>query len=340
MSPHVPLNIAVVGATGMVGREFLEILEERKFAVGTLKLFSSPETSGQTIGFRGKQYRVENLREGCFDGIKVAFFCAPGAVSKQWAPAALKAGSFVIDKSSTFRTDEKIPLVVPEVNGELIPTAEKPVIIANPNCSTIQLVVTLNPIQKKLGLQSVQVATYQSVSGAGSKGVDELSLQTRNLLNAHESAPEVFPHAIAFNNIPHIDSFGDDGFTGEETKIMQETRRILELPELDITATCVRTPTFNGHSEAVWVTVKEAVDKSEFVKLLTQAPGIEVVDNPTNNEYPLNRNATKQDPVFVGRIRQDPMNPKRWLLWIVADNIRKGAALNGLQIAERIFNLD
>ena len=340
MSPQFPLSIAVVGATGMVGREFIEILEERKLAVDQLRLFASESSEGQTIPFRGKPHRLQVLKEGCFEGIKVAFFCSDSAISKTWAPIAVSEGAFVIDKSSAFRMQEDIPLVVPEVNPHHLPRAGNPGIIANPNCSTIQLVVVLKPLHDKFKLKAVEVATYQSVSGAGKGGVEELSNQTRNLLNGKEIPPSVFPHPIAFNNIPQIDKFADNGFTGEELKMMQETQKILELPDLPITATCVRTPTFNGHSEAVWVTLDTVTDKATFIKTLTAAPGIEVIDDPASSAYPLNRDATKQDPVFVGRIRQDPFSAKRWLMWVVADNIRKGAALNGLQIAEKLFNLD
>lgn len=332
------LNVAVVGATGIVGREFVDILQERKFPVDQLKLFAG--TAGDTLPFNGKTVRVGELNDQAFAGCDLAFFSAGADVSKKWAPQAVKAGAFVVDNSSAFRMGKEIPLVVPEVNAELIPQAGKPTIIANPNCSTIQLVVVLKPLHEAFGLKAVTMATYQSVSGAGKGGIDELSRQTIALLNGNEEAEsKVFAHNIAFNNLPHIDSFDESGFTFEEMKIMQETQKILELPGLDISVTAVRTPTFNGHSEAVWVEISKDVKRSDIIKTLSKAPGIEVIDDVKTNSYPLNREASGKDQVFVGRIRKDLQNPKRWLLWIVADNVRKGAALNGVQIAENLFDL-
>jgi aspartate-semialdehyde dehydrogenase len=334
------INVAVVGATGIVGKEFIQILQERKFPVGELRLFASGNSAGENIEFNGKSHTIRELSKGCFKECEVAFFSAGANISEEWAPIAVKEGAFVIDNSSAFRMHKNIALVVPEVNSSAIPPRSKPAIIANPNCSTIQLVVALKPLSDKYGLKNVTVATYQSVSGAGKAGIEELSKQSIALLNGgDEKKCEVFAHNIAFNNLPQIDKFDDSGFTFEEKKIMAETQKIMDLPDLDISATAVRTPTFNGHSEAVWVEIGKEVKRDEIVKLLSKAPGIKVVDDPQENIYPLNRDASGKDEVFVGRIRRDLKNPKRWLMWVVSDNVRKGAALNGIQIAELLFDL-
>ncbi|MDZ4678089.1 MAG: aspartate-semialdehyde dehydrogenase [Oligoflexia bacterium] len=334
------INVAVVGATGIVGKEFIQILQERKFPVGELKLFASGNSAGDTIDFAGKAHTIYELSIGCFKGSDVAFFSAGANISEEWAPIAVKEGAFVVDNSSAFRMHKNTALVVPEVNSDKIPPLSQPAIIANPNCSTIQLVVTLKPLSDAYGLKSVTVATYQSVSGAGKAGIEELSKQTAKLLNGDSaSKPEVFAHNIAFNNLPHIDKFDESGFTLEEKKIMDETRKIMNLPDLDISATAVRTPTFNGHSEAVWCEIEKVVSRDEIVKLLSAAVGVKVLDDPSKNIYPQNCDASGKDEVFVGRIRCDLKNPKRWLMWIVSDNVRKGAALNGIQIAEKLFEL-
>lgn len=332
-------TVAVVGATGMVGREFIEILQQRKFPTAELRLFAK-ESAGSVVTFEGKNITVKELTVGCFKGCHVAFFSAGADTSKEWGPIAVKEGAFVVDNSSAFRMHKEIALVVPEVNSHRIPKPGYPTIIANPNCSTIQLVVALKPLQDKFGIQSVIVSTYQSVSGAGKAGVDELSRQTAALLNgSDEPEPKAFAHPIAFNNIPQIDIFDESGFTFEEKKIMAETQKIMEMPDLDVSATAVRTPTFNSHSEAVWVELKKEISRAEFVKALTDAPGVIVVDDPSTLAYPLNRDASGKDEVFVGRIRRDLKNTKRWLMWVVSDNVRKGAALNGIQIAEKLYNL-
>ncbi len=335
-----PLSIAVVGATGMVGREFIDILQQRNCPTKELKLFATKESAGQTIEYQQRTITVQEMGTGCFSGCDVAFFSAGSNISEEWAPKAVTEGAFVIDNSSAFRMKSNVPLVVPEVNGHRIPKKTNVQIIANPNCSTIQLVVVLKPLKDAFGINNVTVSTYQSVSGAGKLGVEELSNQTlANLNDKDEPLPRVFPHPIAFNNIPQIDVFEDSGFTFEEKKIMLETQKILEIPDLDISATAVRTPTLNSHSEAVWVELKKDVTRDELIRCLENASGLVILDNIKNSLYPLNRQASGKDEVFVGRIRKDFKNPRRWVMWIVSDNVRKGAALNGIQIAEKLFSL-
>lgn len=333
------LNVGVVGATGIVGTEFIKILKERKFPVQELRLFASDASKGNKIAFRDQSLTVRGLEEGCFEGLDLVFFSSGDDISKKWVPLAVREGAFAIDNSAAYRMNPEIPLVVPEVNGHLLPSHAKPQCIANPNCSTIQLVVALNPLRKAFGLSDVRVASYQSVSGAGKGGVDELQNQTLAALNHQEVAPTVFPHSIGFTNIPQIGSFNADGFCTEEMKIMQESRKIFDEPNLKISAFTVRTPTTNAHSEAVWVTLNNVASRKEVMDELKRAPGIEILDDPMSNRYPLNSRASGHDPVYVGRIHQDLFDKKTWLLWVVADNIRKGAALNGIQIAEQIFDI-
>ncbi len=344
MTPNPLLSVGVVGATGMVGQEFIKILEEKKFPVQDLKLFAGQRSEGSEVSFRGKSVAVQTLADGCFRGLDVVFFSAGNPISKEWAPKAVKEGAFAIDNSSAFRMSPEVALIVPEVNGELIPAATKPALIANPNCSTIQLVTMLAPLQKAFGLSEVRVASYQSVSGAGREGVEELKNQTREVLTRAASPADmtakVFPHPIAFNNIPQIGEIDEQGYSEEEQKIMKETQKILDLPSLRISAFAVRTPTLNGHSEAVWATFTKSTTYEEILKVLRPAGGLEVIDDPSSNGYPMTITATGRDPVYVGRIRQDPMDPRTWLFWVVADNVRKGAALNGIQIAAQIFDLD
>lgn len=339
MSPTKLLSVGVVGATGMVGTEFIKILEERRFPVEELRLFASQDSKGVKIPFRGQQIEVQALYEECFKGLDVVFFSSGDDISKDWAPKAVKDGAFAIDNSAAFRMNPEILLCVPEVNGNKLPSSQKPALIANPNCSTIQLVVALKPLRDAFGLLDVRVASYQSVSGAGKAGVDELRQNTLAVLNNQKSESKTFPHQIAFNNIPQIGSFNEQGYCSEEVKIMNETRKILDEPKLKITATTVRTPTLNSHSEAVWVTLKKPTSRSEFLSTLRSAPGIILQDEPLNGVYPMAVKASGTDPVYVGRIRQDSEDNHTWLFWVVADNIRKGAATNGLQIAEQIFDM-
>jgi len=344
MSPNPLLSVGVVGATGIVGREFIKILEERKFSIQELRLFAGQKSEGTSVQFRGHTNQVQTLSEGCFRGLDVVFFSAGASISEEWAPQAVKDGAFAIDNSSAFRMNPEILLVVPEVNGTSLPRSTKPTIIANPNCSTIQLVCALSPLQEAFGITEVRVASYQSVSGAGREGIDELKSQAKEVLTNSSSPTDmtakIFPHPIAFNNIPQIGAFNDEGYSEEEEKIMNETRKILDMPNLRVTAFAVRTPTINGHSEAVWVTLNKVVDREEILKVFRPAGGLEVMDDPSANRYPMTITASGRDPVYVGRIRQDPMDPKTWLLWVVSDNVRKGAALNGIQIAEQIFDLN
>ncbi len=339
MSPTKLLSVGVVGATGMVGTEFIKILEERRFPVEELRLFASQDSKGITLGFRGQQVEVQTLFEGCFKGLDLVFFSSGDEISRDWAPRAVKDGAFAIDNSAAFRMNAEILLCVPEVNGSLLPSSNKPALIANPNCSTIQLVVALKPLRDAFGLEDVRVASYQSVSGAGKAGVDELQQNTFALLNNKTSEAKTFPHQIAFNNIPQIGSFDETGFCSEENKIMNETRKIMSEPKLRVSAFTVRTPTLNGHSEAVWVTLKKKTTRNEILSVLRSAGGLTVKEGISNSDYPMSSTVSGKDGVYVGRIHQDTQDPLTWLMWVVADNIRKGAATNGLQIAEQIFDI-
>jgi aspartate-semialdehyde dehydrogenase len=277
---------------------------------------------------------VEELTEGSFAGMDIALFSAGGATSKTFAPAAARAGCVVIDNSSAWRMDPEVPLVVPEVNPHAVAEYHRKGIIANPNCSTIQMVVALNPIHRRFGIRRIVVSTYQSVSGTGKKAIEELYNQTRAMINFLEVETRVYPHRIAFNCLPHIDTFLDNGYTKEEMKMVHETRKILEAPDIGVTATTVRVPVFFGHSESVNVETREHAAADEVRALLSGAPGVTVVDDPLKNRYPLAIEAAGRDSTYVGRIRQDESIPNGINLWIVADNIRKGAATNAVQIAQ------
>ncbi|MBX3018251.1 MAG: aspartate-semialdehyde dehydrogenase [Bdellovibrionaceae bacterium] len=333
------LKIGVVGATGMVGKSFMATLEDRKFPVAELRPFASENSLGKTVRLQGKDYAIQILKPGCFDGLDLVFFSSGDEISQEWAPIAEKAGAWAVDNSAAFRMDERYPLVVPEVNGDLVAKTGRPTIVANPNCSTIQLVVALDPLMKKFGLESVRVASYQAVSGAGQAAYDELLESVKTYDGKTEQKAVNFVHPIAFNCIPQIGSFNDLGFSSEEMKIMKETRKILRNPEVKVSAFTVRVPVLNGHAEAVWVTLKQKVTRDQVVAALSEADGIVVQDDLKTSTYPQQRLASGQDPVYVGRIHQDLDDPNTWLMWVVADNIRKGAALNGIQIAERIFDI-
>lgn len=330
------LKIGVVGATGMVGQTFMNILEERQFPISELRPFASENSLGKNIELRGQKWPVQILKDGCFDGLDLVFFSSGDDISKEWAPRAVAAGAFAVDNSAAFRMDPATVLVVPEVNGHLVDKNSPPQIIANPNCSTIQLVVALKPLLEKFGLEEVRVSTYQAVSGAGQGGYDELLEQTHNHQNENLQ-PKTFPHTILFNCIPQIGSFNSDGYCSEEVKIMKETRKILEQEALKVSAFTVRIPALNAHSESVWVTLKKEASRDQVVSALSQFSGIVVQDEPQQNLYPLARDVSGKDPVYVGRIHRDLENSRMWLMWVVSDNIRKGAALNGIQIAEKIF---
>lgn len=326
-------NLAIVGATGVVGAEFIKILEERKFPVGQLKLLASDRSLGKTVSFQNKEIPVAPLSKNSFAGIDIGFFSAGASVSKEFVPIAVAQGALVIDNTSQFRMEAEVPLVVPEVNPHRITDFQKRRIIANPNCSTIQLVIVLHALRQQAKIKRVVVSTYQSVSGAGLKAMEELSQQSVALFSGKAIESNEFPHPIAFNCLPHIDVFMEDGYTKEEWKIIQETSKILET-EVPLTATTVRVPVFYGHSESVNVELETPLSAPEARTLLKSAPGVEVIDDPAANQYPLAVDCAGKDSIYVGRIREDKSVPHGLDLWIVADNVRKGAALNAVQIAE------
>jgi len=322
------IKLAVVGASGMVGRTFVNILEEKNLPVSEYVFFASKRSAGSTIQFKGKDYIIEELTETSFDrGFDIALFSAGGDTSKIFAPIAASKGCMVIDNSSCWRMDPDVPLVVPEVNPEEIKNCRKG-IIANPNCSTIQAVVALKPLLDKYGIKRIVYSTYQAVSGAGMSGYTDLQDGLKGI------APKKFPHPIAGNCLPHIDVFTESGYTKEELKMVDETRKILGAPELRVTATTVRVPVFDSHSESINVEFEKPFELVDVVSLFENAPGIVVQNNVANNEYPMAVTAAGRDEVFVGRIRRDFSVDNGLNLWVVADNIRKGAALNAVQIAE------
>ncbi|UCF01172.1 MAG: aspartate-semialdehyde dehydrogenase [Deltaproteobacteria bacterium] len=327
-------QVAVAGATGAVGNEMIRILEEQEFPVASLKLLASSRSVGKTLDFRGESLHVEELRDDSFQGVDIALFSAGAAASRQFAPAAAESGCVVIDNSSGWRMDPEVPLVVPEVNPHAVADYRRKGIIANPNCSTIQMVVVLKPIYDAAGIERVVVSTYQAVSGTGKNAMEELTEQTRNLLTFQEVTPEVYPHRIAFNCFPHIGSFLENGYTEEEMKMVHETHKIMEDPNIRVSATTVRIPVFYGHSEAVNIQTERKLSAKEARVLLFQAPGVRVMDNPDQRIYPMPSEAAGINDTLVGRIREDISIENGLDLWIVADNIRKGAALNTVQIAE------
>ncbi len=327
-------NVAVVGATGVVGQEMIKILEERKFPVDRIKLLASERSAGQYLEFNGKKEKVYLLSEETFEGIDIGLFSPGASVSAVYAPKAGKAGCVVIDNTSQFRMEPDVPLIVPEVNPKAIGEYKKRNIIANPNCSTIQMVVALKPIHDAVKIKRIVVSTYQAVSGAGKEAMDELSDQALAIYSQKEIKKKVFPYQIAFNCIPQIDVFLDNGYTKEEMKMVNETRKIMGDNSIKITATTVRVPVFNSHSEAVNIETEKKITAKEVKELLSKAPGIKVVDDPINKGYPMPVDASEKDEVFVGRIREDESIPNGINMWIVADNLRKGAALNAVQIAE------
>ncbi len=351
------LKVAIVGVTGEVGKTFLKVLQERNFPVEELIPIASPRSRGKKITFRGKEYTVRALEDfDSFKGIDIALFSAGGSTSKEWAPKFAADGAVVVDNSSAWRMEPDVPLVVPEVNPEDVKGHKG--IIANPNCSTIQMVVALKPIYDEAGVKDVVVSTYQAVSGAGAKAIADLIRQTRAFCQAlqergvseEEISPELlseifgqlpqaqkFPHQIAFNALPHIDRFFEDGYTREENKMLYETRKIMHDDSINVSATCVRVPVFYGHSESVSVRTDREITPQRAREVLSKAPGVVVVDNPSENEYPLPVYAAGRDEVFVGRIREDRVFKPGLSMWVVADNIRKGAATNAVQIAELLL---
>ncbi|MFC1858613.1 aspartate-semialdehyde dehydrogenase [Thermodesulfobacteriota bacterium] len=327
-------HVAVAGATGAVGNQMMACLEERNFPIKSIKFLASKRSVGRTLRFKGDRVPVEELTENSFKDMDIALFSAGGARSTEFAPYAAEAGCVVIDNSNAWRMDPDVPLVVPEVNPHAIAGYQKKHIIANPNCSTIQMVVPLCPIHQKYGIKRIVVSTYQAVSGTGKKAIDELFDQTRAMINFLDIPQKVYPHRIAFNCLPHIDVFLENGYTREEMKMVHETRKILEDDSIGVTATTVRVPVFYAHSESVNIETKEPVSAADVRATLEAAPGVKVLDNPAGNVYPLATDAAGQDLTLVGRIRDDESIPNGINLWIVADNIRKGAATNAVQIAE------
>ncbi len=341
MSNQKLFNVAVVGATGAVGEQIIRLLEERNFPIKELKLLSSARSAGVKLSFKGQEVTVQEATPESFQGVDIAFFSAGGDVTKALAPHAVEAGTICIDNTSAYRMDPETPLVVPEVNVEKI--NEHKGIIANPNCSTIQMVAALKPLYDRYGISRIIVSTYQAVSGAGAKAINEMLRQSKEVLEGNEANPEILPvgslpvkHQIAFNAIPQIDKFLDNGFTNEEMKMILETKKIMGDESIEVTATCVRIPVVYGHSESVYVELKEDFDVEEVKTLLANAPGIVLVDNPAEQQYPLATDAAGKLETFVGRVRRDLSNPKALNMWIVSDNLLKGAAWNAVQIAEYI----
>ncbi|TWI55213.1 aspartate-semialdehyde dehydrogenase [Halalkalibacter nanhaiisediminis] len=339
-------HVAVVGATGAVGQQMLKTLEERDFPIASLKLLSSKRSAGTTISFKGEEYTVEEATPESFEGVQIALFSAGGSVSKTLAPEAVKRGAIVVDNTSAFRMDPTIPLVVPEVNEEDLRNHNG--IIANPNCSTIQMMVALEPIREKYGLKKVIVSTYQAVSGAGLEAIEEMKQQTKDILEGKDFTPEILPvggdkkhYQIAFNAIPQIDLFQENGYTFEEMKMINETKKILHMPELEVAATCVRLPIETGHSESVYIeTEKGGATVAELKELLATSPGITLQDDPENQVYPMASECVGKNDVFVGRIRRDLDRDNGYHMWIVSDNLLKGAAWNSVQIAESLVKLE
>jgi len=328
-------DVAVVGATGAVGETMLEVLAERDFPVGELYPLASARSAGAEVTFKGRRLRVQDLAAFDFSKVQIALFSAGGAVSAEHAPRAAAAGAVVIDNTSHFRYEPDVPLVVPEVNPQAAAGWRRRGIIANPNCSTIQMVVALKPLHDAAGIERINVCTYQAVSGTGKAAIEELATQTAQLLNGKPIEPRVYPKQIAFNCLPHIDVFLDNGYTKEEMKMVWETQKILEDPSIRVNPTAVRVPVFYGHSEAVHIETREKLGAEEARRLLEQAPGVVVLDRREPGGYPTAvTEAAGKDPVFVGRIREDLSHPRGLDLWVVADNVRKGAALNSVQIAE------
>jgi aspartate-semialdehyde dehydrogenase len=327
-------NVAVVGATGAVGTEMMRILEERNFPVERLVPLASERSAGKSVKFKGEEIPVKVLDERSFEGVQIALFSAGGSVSERFAPIAARSGCVVVDNTSAFRMDPDVPLVVPEVNPHAISLYKKKGIIANPNCSTIQMVVVLKPLHDRARIRRVVVSTYQSVSGTGMRAILELEAQVRAWVEGKALEPKVYPHPIAFNCLPHIDVFFEDGYTKEEMKMVNETKKIMEDETIRVTATTVRVPVFRGHSEAINIETERKLTVQEAREILSRAPGVKLWDDPAEKKYPMPILAAGGDETWVGRIREDTSVENGLNLWVVADNLRKGAALNAIQIAE------
>ena len=331
-------NVAIVGATGAVGEAMLNILEERKFPINEIYPLASERSAGSTVMFNNKPVMVKNLADFDFSKAQIALFSAGGSVSAEYAPKAAAAGCVVIDNTSHFRNDDDIPLIIPEVNPASIADYKTRNIIANPNCSTIQMLVALKPIYDAVGIKRISVATYQAVSGTGKEAITELAKQTGELLNGREAKCEVYPKQIAFNVLPHIDVFMDNGYTREEMKMVWETKKIFADDSIQVSATCVRVPVFYSHSEAIQIETKQAISAADARELLGNSPGICVIDERKDGGYPTAiGDSAGKDAVFVGRIREDISLENGLNLWVVSDNVRKGAALNSVQIAEKLI---
>jgi aspartate-semialdehyde dehydrogenase len=329
-------RLAILGATGAVGSTLLRVLEQRSFPLSDLRLLASPRSAGETRRYAGRELTVQSVGPGSFEGIDIAIFSAGATRSREWAPQAVAAGAVVVDNSSAFRMDEGVPLVVAGVNDHAARAHSG--VIANPNCSTMQLVPVLSVLHRHSPLEHVTVATYQSVSGTGQKAVEALLAESAAIIAGEDAPAGVYAHRIAFNALPFAGALsGDDGYTDEELKLVNESRKILELPELRVSATCVRVPVLNSHSEAVWVRTREPIAPAEARSLLAAEDGITVVDEPEAHRYPMAIDADGGDDVLVGRIRRDLGDPNALALWVVADNLRKGAATNAVQIAELIL---
>jgi aspartate-semialdehyde dehydrogenase len=341
MSNQKLFNVAVVGATGAVGVQILRLLEERNFSIAELKLLSSARSAGKVVKFKGLDITIQEAKPESFDGVEIALFSAGGDVSRELVPAAIERGTICIDNTSAFRMDPETPLVVPEVNVDKI--NEHKGVIANPNCSTIQMVHALKPLSDRYGISRIIVSTYQAVSGAGASAINEMLRQTKDIVENGSTTPDILPvsslpvkHQIAFNVIPQIDKFHENGFTYEELKMINETKKIMGDDSIEVTATCVRIPVVYGHSESVYVELKSDFELSEVKSLLADAPGIVLQDNPAEQVYPLATDAAGKNETFVGRVRRDLSNPRGLNMWIVSDNLLKGAAWNAVQIAEYI----
>lgn len=333
------MNVAIVGASGAVGQEFLRVLDEQNFPIDNLTLFGSSRSAGRSYTFRGKEYIVKELRDNPddFKGIDFAFVSAGAGVSKQYAEVITACGATMIDNSSAFRMDADVPLVVPEVNGDDAFNAPRR-IIANPNCTTIQMVVALKPLNDISPIRRVHVATYQAASGAGASAMQELIDQYAEIAEGKEPTVKKFAHQLAYNVIPHVDVFLDNGYTKEEMKMYNETKKIMHAPNLDVSATCVRVPVMRAHSEAIWVETEQPISLDTVREAFAKAEGLVVLDNPADNQYPMPLDIADKDPVYVGRIRKDLTNPNGLSFWVVGDQIKKGAALNAVQIALYMIN--
>lgn len=326
-------NVAVVGATGAVGNQMLECLEERDFPVGTLKLLASPRHAGEILEFRGQAVPVDALTHDCFEGIDIALFCAGGERSREFCPAAVKAGAVCIDCTSAWRLHPDVPLVVPEVNADAIAGYARKGIVATPSCSTIQMLVALKPLHDRAQIKRIVVSTYQSVSGTGTKALEELRVQTGELLNGRPAKNDVYPHRIAFNCLPQVGPFLDNGYSREEIELAHETVKIMG-NGIRTTATCIQVPVFYGHCESINIETVRKLSADQARELLEEAPGVELIDEPQAGDYPMAMDAAGQDLVQVGRIREDESLENGLNLWVAADNIRKGGATNAVQIAE------